>query len=91
MTGGAGEHDDEARAARAAFRAYVRANHPDVGGDPDEFAEWLATSRAARDAARNAAEPEEDDSRYDAPISFVTSPKFTARWRRRKKRPPRVD
>ncbi|GAA1944981.1 hypothetical protein [Amycolatopsis minnesotensis] len=91
MTEGAGEHEDEARAARAAFRAYVRANHPDVGGDPDEFAEWLAASRAERDAARNADGPEEDDSRYDAPISFVTSPRFTTRWRRRKKRPPRVD
>lgn len=87
MTGGADEQDDQARAARAAFRAYVRANHPDVGGDPDEFARWLA----ARDSAANAARTEEDDSRYDAPISFVTSPKFTARWRRRKKRPPRVD
>lgn len=34
------EHD------RAAYRAFVRDNHPDRGGDPDEFVAGLARFRA---------------------------------------------
>jgi hypothetical protein len=32
---------------RAAFRAWVRVHHPDVGGDPDTFAEGLRRFRTA--------------------------------------------
>jgi hypothetical protein len=71
--------------ARAAFREFVRTHHPDVGGDPAEFAEGLARFRAGRS--------EVDDARYDAPISFVVNRRGVAavfaRFRRRR-RPPRV-
>ncbi|MBE1496896.1 hypothetical protein H4696_003996 [Amycolatopsis lexingtonensis] len=65
---------------RAAFRAFVREHHPDVGGDPAEFAAGLARFR---ESAR--------DSRFDAPVSFVRRRRGLAgllsRFRRR---PPRV-
>ncbi|MEU7783719.1 MULTISPECIES: hypothetical protein [unclassified Amycolatopsis] len=65
---------------RAAFRAFVRTHHPDVGGDPAEFAAGLARFR----------EPA-PDSRFDAPVVFVPRRRglaaFFARFRRR---PPRV-
>ncbi|HEX2315907.1 MAG TPA: hypothetical protein VHJ17_19330 [Thermomonospora sp.] len=38
------------RGRRAAFRAWVRAHHPDAGGDPAEFAEGLRRRRAPQDA-----------------------------------------
>ncbi|MET8850525.1 hypothetical protein [Amycolatopsis sp. NPDC004625] len=63
---------------RAAFRAFVRAHHPDAGGDPAEFAAGLARLR-------------EPPSRFDAPVRFVTRRRgiaaLLARFRRR---PPRV-
>jgi hypothetical protein len=46
------------RGDRAAFRAFVRAHHPDVGGDPAVFAAGLARFRAP-------------DTRHDAPVTFV--------------------
>jgi hypothetical protein len=49
-------------ADRAAFRAFVRAHHPDVGGDPEVFVAGLAELRARR-------VPTPD--RYDAPIVVV--------------------
>ncbi|MET9000853.1 hypothetical protein [Amycolatopsis sp. Hca4] len=65
---------------RAAFRAFVRAHHPDVGGDPAEFAAGLARFR----------EPA-PDARFDAPVTFVRRRRglaaVLARFRRR---PPRV-
>ncbi|MEA5366135.1 hypothetical protein VA596_41865 [Amycolatopsis sp., V23-08] len=71
--------------ARAAFREFVRTHHPDVGGDPAEFAEGLARFRAGPS--------EVDDARYDAPIRFVVNRRGVAavfaRLRRRR-RPPRV-
>jgi hypothetical protein len=74
-------------AGRAAFRAFVRAHHPDVGGDPAEFAAGLARFRA------ESARVSEVDSRYDAPVSFVERRRgiaaVVARFRRRR-RPPRV-
>ena len=67
---------------RAAFREFVRAHHPDVGGDPAVFAEGLARFRAGKS---------EVDSRYDAPVSFTARRRgiaaLLARFRRR---PPRV-
>jgi hypothetical protein len=76
-------------AGRAAFRAFVRAHHPDVGGDPAEFAAGLARFRAESAASARVSEV---DSRYDAPVSFVAHRRgiaaVVARFRRR--RPPRV-
>jgi hypothetical protein len=77
------QHD---RAKRAEIRAFVRANHPDVGGDPETFAAGLAR---LRDGAPR------DDSRFDAPI--VVRPggargvllRFRTWWLRRH-RPSRV-
>lgn len=58
---------------RAAYRAFVRANHPDVGGDPDRFIAGLERFRfARRGAVRHQANPaRDDDSRYDGPIYVV--------------------
>lgn len=44
---------------RAAYRAFVRENHPDRGGDPDTFVAGLERLKAA------------DDARYDTPIEVV--------------------
>jgi len=52
---------------RAAFRAFVRDNHPDRGGDPDVFIAGLARLRSRSDARSDP-----DDPRWDAPIEFVT-------------------
>jgi hypothetical protein len=76
--------------ARAAFREYVRTHHPDVGGDPAEFAEGLARFRAGRSEV----DPGVGDARYDAPIRFVVNRRgvaaVLAKLRRRRRRPPRV-
>jgi hypothetical protein len=82
------EGDAEGGTSRAAFRAFVRAHHPDVGGDPDEFIAGVEQFRTQAETPDTA-----DDGRYDAPVSFVVSPKGVARarqWRRRRRRPPRV-
>lgn len=42
-----GGQSEGSPASRAEFRAWVRACHPDVGGDPDTFAEGLARWRPA--------------------------------------------
>jgi hypothetical protein len=55
------------RTGRVALRAFVRAHHPDVGGDPVAFREGLAALRA-----REAAEPAPDDPRLDAPVVAVS-------------------
>lgn len=62
--------------ARAALRAFVRAHHPDVGGDPVAFREGLAAHRAA--AWSQAPRPSRagawlaaDDPRLDAPVVAV--------------------
>lgn len=73
-------------ATRAEIRAFIRANHPDVGGDPEAFAAGLARLRG------RAADP-----RFDAPIVVETRPsgvrgllhRVRCRWRRRHA-PPRV-
>lgn len=72
---------------RAAYRAFVREHHPDVGGDPAEFAAGL---RALRERAATPAEEP------DAPIVFVARqsalPRMVSAFsaRRRRKRNPRV-
>jgi curved DNA-binding protein CbpA len=73
---------------RAAYRAFVRENHPDRGGDPEEFVAGLARFREA--------EPPVDDTtadpRYDAPVEVVHPLPFPVRvgvalirtWHRRR-------
>ncbi|MEV6826767.1 hypothetical protein [Amycolatopsis sp. NPDC051102] len=64
------------RPHRAAFRAFVRTNHPDAGGDPAEFVAGLARFR---------------ESRYDAPVRFVARRRgLAALLTRFHRRPPRV-
>lgn len=57
--------------ARAALRAFVRAHHPDVGGDPEVFRAGLAAHRAAGHRPRHLQGPAPDDPRLDAPIVAV--------------------
>lgn len=62
--------------SRARLRAFVRAHHPDVGGDPETFAAGLAELRARRDAAtrgRGSGRPDRNrpPDRYDAPVVIV--------------------
>jgi hypothetical protein len=67
---------------RAAYRAFIRENHPDRGGDPEVFAAGLARFRDA--------EPPVDDPRFDAPVEVVGPLPFPVRvgvalirtWRR---------
>lgn len=87
---GRGRSDPE---GRAAFREFVRTHHPDVGGDPAEFAEGLARFRAGEPESTTVASTTADDSRYDAPISFVVNRRGVAAVLakiRRRRRPPRV-
>lgn len=63
---------------RAEFAAWVRANHPDVGGDPAVFAAGLERRRAAGGAVAGPAPVSVFRSRYGLwPI---------ARWLRRRRR-----
>ncbi|MFC6886631.1 MULTISPECIES: hypothetical protein [Actinomadura] len=62
---------------RAAFRAWVRAHHPDVGGDPEEFAAGL---RSFRRPARHGRAAVSVVRRRRWPASAVS------RWRRRRRR-----
>jgi hypothetical protein len=70
--------DDSEAAARAAFRAFVRAHHPDVGGDPDFFAAGVAELRATQRRAAS-----EQDDHYDAPIIYVGKARGFRGWVRR--------
>jgi hypothetical protein len=94
---------DDDRASRAAFRAFVRANHPDVGGDPDVFARGLAEfGRSRGDADRersgeDSASAPLDQTRFDGPVTFVAGRGGVTgavgkvrQWRRRRRCPPRV-
>ncbi|WIX89416.1 hypothetical protein [Amycolatopsis sp. DG1A-15b] len=53
------------RGDRAAFRAFARAHHPGVGGDPAVFAAGLARFR-------------EPESRAEVPVTFVARHRGTA-------------
>lgn len=67
---------------RGAFAAWVRAHHPDVGGDPAEFAAGLVRWRAAGGTAEAV-----------VPVCVFRSRhglwRVARRWRRRR-RGPRV-
>ncbi|RZQ61353.1 hypothetical protein [Amycolatopsis suaedae] len=67
-------------------RAFVRAHHPDVGGDPAEFIAGLARLRA------QASPPRPD--RFDAPVVFVPARRGLSgvlhHLRERRRRKPRV-
>jgi hypothetical protein len=54
---------------RAAFRAFVRAHHPDIGGDPETFRAGLAAF-GLRPGEQPGVVPA-DDPRLDAPITAV--------------------
>jgi hypothetical protein len=54
---------------RAAYRAFVRENHPDRGGDPEVFVAGLARFRSGPDGDH---ELPIDDPRFDAPVEIVT-------------------
>lgn len=74
----------------AAFRAFVRENHPDRGGDPEVFAAGLARF------GRGATPLPDDDPRFDRPVEVVPHLPLPTRvgvalirtWKRR--RHPRV-
>ncbi|MFC5745071.1 hypothetical protein [Actinomadura rugatobispora] len=68
---------------RAAFRAWVRAHHPDVGGDPAEFAAGLRRMRAAAARSRGRA-PVEVVRIGRGPLARLT------RWRERRRRARRL-
>ncbi|WP_067483354.1 hypothetical protein [Actinomadura hibisca] len=69
---------------RAEFRAWVRENHPDLGGDPEAFAAGLRRRRAGRPAGR----PDRPGRRADVrivrrrrwPVMLIS------RWRERRLR-----
>jgi hypothetical protein len=66
---------------RAAFRAWVRTHHPDVGGDPAEFAEGLRRHTARGPVA---ADRVIGVRRRRWPIGRL------ARWRERRERARRL-
>ncbi|GAB3684031.1 hypothetical protein [Saccharopolyspora tripterygii] len=73
--------------ARSRYRAFVRAHHPDAGGDPEVFAAGLEHFRAR-------ARPSDDrPDRYDGPVEVVPDAgsvsglvKRVRAWRRRRSR-----
>jgi hypothetical protein len=70
-------------AERRRRRALLRAAHPDLGGDPEEFIRVLAELDHGGTAARGPA----------GEVRFVRRPRGLARipaWWRRRRRPPRV-
>jgi hypothetical protein len=76
---------------RAAYRAFVRENHPDRGGDPEVFVAGLARFREA--GLDHLGPDPVDDPRFDAPVEVVTPLPFPVRvgvalirtWHRRRK------
>lgn len=78
---------------RSAFRAFVRAHHPDRGGDPDVFVAGLARFGTS---AATPADPggRTEDDRYDRPVEVVGPLPFPVRvgvavirtWHRHRRR-----
>jgi hypothetical protein len=80
----------------AEYWAFVRANHPDAGGDPEVFVAGLRQWQAARGHA--SAERTRPGDRFDGPISFFRTrsgvPREVdrlARWWERRRHRPRVE
>ncbi|RFU42712.1 hypothetical protein DZF91_05090 [Actinomadura logoneensis] len=77
---------EETRSERAAFRAWVRAHHPDLGGDPEAFAAGLRRrgddGRARADTFPDA--PVVGVHRRHGPVAAVL------RWRYRRRRARRL-
>jgi hypothetical protein len=80
---------------RAAYRAFVRENHPDRGGDPEVFVAGLAQFREAgldHPGLDHLGPDPVDDPRFDAPVEVVTPLPFPVRvgvalirtWHRRR-------
>ncbi|MQA10075.1 MAG: hypothetical protein GEU98_16270 [Pseudonocardiaceae bacterium] len=93
MTQVGAEHN-RSKVDRAAFRAFVRMHHPDVGGDPEVFI--AGVNRFNRGENPFAAQQPPKD-RYDAPIEVVRRPQgfgwithYLRRLRDRHLGPPRV-
>lgn len=88
----------ERAAEQAAFRAYVRENHPDRGGDPAVFTAGLARfgRGSAPPPAPGPAPSAPEEARYDRSVEVVAGLPFPVRvgvalirtWHRR--RNPRV-
>lgn len=80
-------------ADKAAYREFVRTHHPDVGGDPDEFAARLDEFRRGR---RTEIAAGTEPAAHGEPLVFVRRsrgvPRLLAAFaaRRRRKRNPRV-
>ncbi|SFE06471.1 hypothetical protein SAMN04487819_107160 [Actinopolyspora alba] len=89
---------DDAREARVRLREFVRANHPDVGGDPEVFAAGVAELQSARDGVRSPSETPNTlpGERGDGPVVLVRRHGLRGllarirEWRARRGRGPRV-
>jgi hypothetical protein len=66
-------------AERAAFRAFVRAHHPDRGGDPEAFAAGLTRFGRGADPATAPGPPDGVTDRYDSPVEVVPVLPFPVR------------
>jgi hypothetical protein len=71
-------------AGRRAFRSWVRAHHPDAGGDPGEFAAGLARWREQLSPARPGAAADVSVFRSRGGLWLVQ------RWWQRRRQPSRV-
>lgn len=84
---------DEEAGRRREFHAWVRARHPDAGGEPGEFAAGLALWRErlalSADAADEAAVDRESRAAADVTVFRTYSGLWTARrwWQRQRQRP----
>jgi hypothetical protein len=80
------EAQDPDAQRRRDFRAWVRAHHPDAGGDPDAFAAGLLTWRRDRDRAGTAPAARTEVTVFRARHGMWQ----LARWWRRRHRSTRV-
>jgi hypothetical protein len=75
------------QSGRAAYRSFVRANHPDAGGDPDTFVAGMRRFEITRPG-------DGSDDRFDAPVVFTARPRglrgLVRAVLRRRRRPRRV-
>jgi hypothetical protein len=66
-------------AERAAFRAFVRAHHPDRGGDPEAFAAGLARFGRGATAPTALGALDGVTERFDSPVEVVPVLPFPVR------------